>query len=90
MKEVECVVSGKVWGVGFRAFTKRKADALWLPGFAENLPNKSVRVVAHGSPEKLEVLINELNKGPFLARVSNVSVSWREPTKEYNDFSIRY
>ena len=51
---------------------------------------KSVRVVAQGEEGALEKLIEYLHKGPFMARVSRVSVSWREPTGDFRDFVISY
>lgn len=90
MHEIEARLTGKVRGVGFRNFIQTKARALWLVGTVQNLPDGSVRVIAQGPEEKLKVLIDHLHKGPFLARVSDVTVNWREPEKTYNDFSIIY
>lgn len=90
MKEIECVISGKVQGVNFRSFVRSKANALWVTGFVENINSYDVRVVAQGSEEKLKKLIAFLYKGPFTAQVNNVVVSWRDPTEQYDDFSIHY
>jgi len=90
MKEIECVVSGKVNGVGFREFVKRKASGLWLSGYAENAPDFSVRVVAQGAEDKLNKLVDELHKGPFMSKVGTVSVKEREAKEKYEGFVIKY
>ncbi len=41
-------VSGRVQGVWFRGFTREQALRLGLVGFARNLPDGSVEVVAQG------------------------------------------
>ena len=89
MKEIECVVSGKVTGVMYRDFVQRKARSMWLTGTVENIKGK-VKIVAQGPEEKLQNFMVYLHKGPFGARVRDVSISWREPVESYKDFVIVY
>ena len=42
------LISGKVQGVGFRYFTRQNAMKLGVHGYAKNLPNGKVEVVAEG------------------------------------------
>ena len=49
------VVQGNVQGVIYRFNTQKKALELGLKGYAKNLPDGSVEVVAEGSEEKLRV-----------------------------------
>jgi acylphosphatase len=67
------VVSGKVQGVFFRASTVRVAEQLKLRGFARNLPDGRVEVLALGDTAALEALAGWLWKGPPLASVTGVS-----------------
>lgn len=90
MSEIEVIVSGKVQGVNYRNFVKKKADALWLKGEVENIPDFKVRVIAQGSEEQLEKFIEYLWKGPFGCKVSNVELTWREPSENLEGFKIRY
>ena len=90
MQEIEAVVTGKVQMVLFRDFAQRKARSLGLSGTVENRDDRSVRVVAQGTKETLEKLVEYLHKGPFLARVVNVAVVWREPTQQFSGFKIIY
>lgn len=90
MKEIECIVTGRVQLVLFRDFTQRKAWGLGLSGFVKNLPDGSVRVVAQGEEEALKRFIKELKKGSLLSRVDNVSVLLRDSTNQYEGFTILY
>jgi acylphosphatase len=88
MYEIDAIVVGKVQGVGFRAFAKKHASALWLTGFAENKGQGELHIVVQGAEEKLKKFIGYLQKGPFLARVRNVEVEWREPKEHFKEFLI--
>ena len=67
-------VSGRVQGVGYRAFAARVARALKLRGGALNLDDGRVEIVASGAVHALERLESALGEGPHLARVSRVDV----------------
>ncbi|MEK6949358.1 MAG: acylphosphatase [Nanoarchaeota archaeon] len=90
MKRVHIVVYGMVQGVFFRANTKRVALGLDLTGYAKNLPDESVEVVAEGSEDKLKGLINFCRKGPERAEVSKVDIRFSEATGEFSGFEIKY
>lgn len=62
-------------GVYFRHSTRAQAERLGLRGFARNLTDGSVEVLAHGAPASLEELRRWLHKGPELARVDAVEES---------------
>ena len=63
------LVSGHVQGVFFRASTRDTAQALGLEGYARNLDDGRVDVVAQGSDEALRAWLHE---GPPQARVEQV------------------
>ena len=90
IREIYCMVTGRVQRVMYRDFVQRKARGLGLKGEIENLQDWSVRVIAQGSEEDLNGLIAALHKGPFAAQVSRVDVIWREPSGEFNSFNIKY
>jgi len=73
------LVSGQVQGVGYRAFARKHALELGLAGYAENLPDGRVEVVAEGPEDALEHLLHFLRQGPRLSRVEDVDVLWSEP-----------
>jgi acylphosphatase len=68
-------VTGKVQGVFFRASAAREAKQLGLTGYARNLADGRVEVLACGSPERVEELANWLQHGPPMARVDRVEIS---------------
>ena len=70
-----CLVTGRVQGVFFRASTQREAQRLGVSGYAHNLPDGSVEVLACGEPAAVEQLREWLWQGPPGARVSDVQCS---------------
>lgn len=66
------VVEGRVQGVGYRYFVQREADRLGLTGYARNLSDGRVEVVADGATADLHALETALRQGPRQASVSAV------------------
>jgi acylphosphatase len=67
------LVAGAVQGVGFRWFAARHARGLGLAGFARNLPDGRVEVVAAGDDDGALSRFEELLRtGPAHARVQDV------------------
>jgi acylphosphatase len=66
------VVRGRVQGVGYRYFVLRHAEELGLAGFARNLADGSVEVIAEGGPDALGKLEGLLNEGPSFSHVTDV------------------
>jgi acylphosphatase len=67
------LVTGRVQGVFFRASTRERAMQLGIAGYAKNLADGSVEVVASGSAEALNELDGWLHHGPPAARVDRVA-----------------
>jgi acylphosphatase len=65
-------VKGKVQGVWFRDSTRREAESLRITGYARNLANGDVAVLASGDSDALDALERWLHDGPPLARVDEV------------------
>lgn len=84
---IRCFIRGRVQGVFFRANTRQQANQLNLTGYAHNLPDGRVEVMACGEADALETLQRWLHHGPELAEVTEV-VSERLPDHEFSDFSI--
>ncbi|MBS0170386.1 MAG: acylphosphatase [Nitrospira sp.] len=83
------LVSGRVQGVGYRAFTCRMAASRGLSGGVENLDSGQVFVDVEGSRNVLEEFLADLKRGPVGARVTEVQVEWSTATGRYHDFTIR-
>jgi acylphosphatase len=85
---LHCFVSGRVQGVFFRASTQEEAKALGLTGFAKNLPDGRVEVVACGDKANVLKLYAWLKKGPSNAVVTEVTYE-ELPWKDYTRFGIQ-
>ena len=74
-----CFVSGRVQGVFYRASTRQRALELRCRGYARNLPDGRVEVLAVGEPAAVHALIEWLWRGPPAAHVTDVAVSDVDP-----------
>ena len=72
MPGAKFIVSGRVQGVFFRASTRAEAERLRVTGYAKNLANGDVEVLACGEAAALDELQRWLHIGPPAARVENV------------------
>jgi acylphosphatase len=72
-------VRGHVQGVGFRWWARARALELGLDGWAANLDDGRVEVVAEGPREALERLLAELSSGRTPGRVGAVAHRWSDP-----------
>ncbi|WP_159567723.1 acylphosphatase [Budvicia diplopodorum] len=82
-------VSGIVQGVGFRYSTQQQALALGVTGYAYNMDDGGVEVLACGELQQVERLVEWLKQGPRSARVDRVLTEPRG-YRPYSGFTIRY
>jgi len=73
MSAARFIVGGRVQGVWFRAATREQALQLGVSGYAKNLPDGRVEVLASGSDDAIAALERWLWQGPPLAKVEAVS-----------------
>ncbi len=90
MKRVRVIISGKVQGVFFRAYTQQVARSLNLTGWVRNLRSGAVEALFEGREEDIDEMIAWCRKGPGLARVDHVAVNEEPYAGEFQQFSIRY
>jgi acylphosphatase len=83
-------IFGRVQGVGFRQFTVYTAQQLNIQGTVRNLSDGSVECYAKGSKENIENFLQQLHKGPPLAKVIKVEVEDVSPTLIPSGFKIIY
>ena len=76
-------VHGKVQGVGFRWWTRSRALELGLAGYARNLADGRVEVVAEGDDASVDKLLELLREEPTSTnrpgRVDHVQVQYTDP-----------
>jgi acylphosphatase len=82
-------VEGRVQGVMFRAEATDAARILGIAGYARNLADGAVEIVAEGRRTDLEALIAWAHTGPALARVTRVDEEWQEFKGEFTSFGVR-
>jgi acylphosphatase len=69
------LVSGRVQGVFYRATCVRKAESLGLKGFARNLPDGRVEVLACGEQAVVEQFVAWLWEGSPASKVTGVETT---------------
>ncbi len=82
------IIQGRVQGVGFRYFVLEQAQRLELTGWVRNRIRGEVEVHAEGSRPALQNLLIQLERGPSMADVTNITVEWLDPTCSYNKFNV--
>ena len=90
MRRLHMIIHGRVQGVFYRTSTEEKARALGLTGWVSNLRDGTVEVMAEGSEEKLQALLQWCNQGPEHAHVTSVDEEWSEATGTWHDFKTEY
>ncbi len=75
--------------MGFRWFVLRHAQREGLTGYARNLPDGRVEVLATGSAETHARLATALRAGPAHARVDDVTITDEAGAPAASRFEIR-
>ena len=65
-------ITGRVQGVGFRAFVTAEARVRGLRGWVRNRRDGSVEALAIGEPDMVAALVEHCRRGPPAARVEGV------------------
>lgn len=87
-KRLEARIEGRVQGVCFRHYTRKRAQELGLHGWVRNERDGSVSVTAEGPQQSLEGLLEFLHQGPQGARVEQVSAQWGQYTGDLEPFAV--
>lgn len=74
------IITGRVQGVGYRAWCKETADDLGLSGWVRNRRDGSVEALAHGEASRVAEFVAACRRGPTFANVSDVT---HRPTDEH-------
>lgn len=86
-------VRGRVQGVGFRFWTRARAEELGLAGHARNLPDGRVEVLAQGPRAQLEQLERLLREQPSTSsrpgHVQDVATQWGPAQQHLQGFRTR-
>jgi len=70
-----CLIGGRVQGVYYRATAARRAHELGIRGYARNLPDGRVEVLACGDDASVSAFVKWLWIGSSASKVTSVEVS---------------
>ncbi|MEE4350428.1 MAG: acylphosphatase [Pacificimonas sp.] len=69
------IISGRVQGVGYRAWLRDTATAHGLSGWVRNREDGTVEAVIAGSPDDVDAVIAACHRGPPAASVAQVAAT---------------
>jgi acylphosphatase len=75
MRSVRLRITGRVQGVGYRAWALQRAGRLGLRGWVRNRSDGSVEAFVVGADDAVAGMIEACREGPFAARVSDLAIS---------------
>ncbi len=81
-------IEGRVQGVWFRESTRRQAQSLGVKGWVRNCADGSVEVLAEGTSEAVESIIQWSHQGPPAASVDKVKIFEQTWKGEFDSFTI--
>ena len=82
-------LSGRVQGVGFRAFTRQQAAVLDIKGWVKNLADGRVEIIVQGERPQVKEMISKLKEGPSFAKVEDIEIN-EEEADDFSGFKIKY
>ena len=81
--------TGRVQGVGFRFTAHQIAQRYAVTGYVRNLPDRSVELVAEGTPEELDRFLAEVAE-TMADNIRQVKVHAHPATGEFRAFEIAH
>jgi len=87
MPTVHLIIKGRVQGVFYRATAKKVAEDIGVTGWVKNTDEGKVEILATGSNDQLQKLIQWCKIGPSKAVVADVLVSNRKE-ENFKGFDI--
>ena len=82
MKALRVVITGRVQGVGYRAWMVREATRLGVQGWVRNRRDGAVEALLAGEIAAVQGLLLLCRRGPFLARVDAIAEEFADPPEE--------
>ena len=90
LRRIHVLVTGRVQGVGYRAYVQANAQQLGVLGWVRNLPAGTVELVAQGPEAALAELEDTLWAGPPLSKVADLRIESQPPESDLKGFSVRH
>jgi len=90
MERLQIKVYGLVQGVSYRYFVKKEAEYHGLVGTVKNLDDGTVKVVAEGVKNNLDLFLATISQGSDYSEIGNVETIWSKATGGFRDFRLIY
>ena len=90
LKRIHISVNGRVQGVFFRQSTRVMAIKNNVTGWVRNLDDGRVEIVAEGEESNINALADWCKTGPANSRVDEFELLDESPTKDFENFEVRY
>jgi acylphosphatase len=87
LQTISITVSGRVQGVFYRQSAREKALAIGAKGKVMNLPDGNVQIIATGTKEQVEKLLEWCKQGPRKAIVTDINFQ-ELPLQLFDSFYI--
>lgn len=88
-KQAHVFYSGQVQGVGFRFTAESLARDLGVSGWAKNLGDGRVEVVAEAEEDAIKEFLNKINHH-FSRYIHDTDIEWGEVSGGFKDFTIQF
>ena len=88
IRSVHVRITGRVQGVGYRAWTVDEARRRGLSGWVRNRADGDVEAVFSGPAATVDDMLAACRRGPFSARVDDVMIDAAEPVS--GPFTVLY
>lgn len=88
-KSLHVYFSGTVQGVGFRFTAQRLARDLKIGGWAKNLYDGRVEIMAQGEEKSLEHFLEQLEEN-FKGCSRDIDLDWQPASDVFRNFNIRF
>lgn len=89
MKRVHVKIIGDVQNVGFRSWTKNKADRIGVSGWVRNTEDGNVEAVFESDEKKIREILVECGRGPPGSYVEDIKVEEQTSTGKLDGFEIK-
>jgi acylphosphatase len=89
-RRVHVLITGRVQGVFFRAYTRVAAQTIGVTGWVRNLPDGRVEAIFEGDSDKIEKMIKWCYEGSPMSRVARVEVLEEAYTGEFDRLDISH
>jgi acylphosphatase len=89
-KRAHVYYSGRVQGVGFRYSVRAVACGYEVTGYARNLADGRVEVIAEGDEEEAQAFLAAIRDSQLGGYIRGENVNWSAASGEFNQFEIRH